>query len=179
MPEKREELTTEGGLDVKAQADYLREFIKPIQDNGTKISFFVDPVIEQLEASADLGAEFVEIHTGTYANLFIQYHNEMASYFLLDEDVESLSFDNLVKPVQQEVERIALALAQAQQLGLKTNLGHGLTVPNLPALMEKLENIQELHIGHSLVANSVYYGLSDMVQAFAQAIEIRKIALMQ
>lgn len=168
VPEKREELTTEGGLDLLSHGDHLKEFIKPIQANGTKISFFVDPVLEQIQASKSIGAEFVEIHTGTYANLFIQYHGDRANY-LLARDQVPLRFEDLVKPVQEEVLRIGAALNQAQELKLKVNLGHGLTIPNLPPLLERLEGVQELHIGHSLVANSVYYGLTEMTQSFLHA----------
>lgn len=167
VPEKREELTTEGGLDLLVHGDYLKEFIKPIQNNGTKISFFIDPIQEQIEASKAIGAEFIEIHTGTYANLFLRYHAESASLF---DESTILCFEDLVKPVQEELMRIVAASTYAQGLGLKTNLGHGLTIPNLPPLLERLEGVQELHIGHSLLANSVYFGLIDISQRFLKTI---------
>lgn len=170
VPEKRQELTTEGGLNLTAQKQFLSEFIKPIMDNGTKISFFVDPVEEQIAASKEIGAAFVEIHTGTYANLFIQYHADRANY-LLARDLMPLAFNDLVKPVQDELLRIDAAMKFAQELGLKTNLGHGLTIPNLPPLLEKLESIRELHIGHSLVANSVYFGLIDITDKFSRVLK--------
>ncbi|MFO0003873.1 MAG: pyridoxine 5'-phosphate synthase, partial [bacterium] len=79
---------------------------------------------------------------------------------------QALSYDQLVTPVQQEIDRLVEAVQLAQSLGLKTNLGHGLTVPNLPALMSRLENIKELHIGHSVIANSIYYGLPRVIEMF-------------
>lgn len=166
VPEKRQELTTEGGLDIANQKTFLQEFIKPIQANGTKISIFVDPIIEQIEASAAIDAEFVELHTGTYANLFTKYYAEKSVLGYQSQLPEKLKFDDLVKPVQDEILRLKAAIEHAQSLGLKTNLGHGLTIPNLPPLLEQIVNIQELHIGHSIIANSIYYGLRNIVNDF-------------
>ncbi|MCE2928770.1 MAG: pyridoxine 5'-phosphate synthase [Candidatus Caenarcaniphilales bacterium] len=148
VPEKREELTTEGGLNLIGQEKYLKEFIKAIKDNGTQISFFVDPIEEQITLAKEIGANFIEIHTGTYANLFIKYGSAS------------------LEPVQAEIARIHDATKFAQSIGLKVNLGHGLTVNNLPPLMQNLKNIQELHIGHSIIANSIYYGLENTIKSF-------------
>ncbi len=170
VPEKRSELTTEGGLDVLAQKPYLSEFIKPIKDNGTKISMFVDPVIEQVAASKEVGAAFVELHTGTYANLFIKYHADQAvvgSQYIADK---KLALIDLVQPVQEEILRLKQAADFAHSIGLRVNLGHGLTIPNLPPLLEQITKAQELHIGHSIVANSLYYGLSSTIAKFLAAL---------
>lgn len=145
VPEKREELTTEGGLDVLAQKDFLAEFIKPIQANGTKISMFVDPEKNQIQASKDIDAEYIEIHTGTYANHFVR--NDAA--------------------LQQEINRIKEATSFAQNIGLNVNLGHGLTSDNLPVLLEHLANIHELHIGHSIIANAVLNGMEKTIAEFS------------
>lgn len=171
VPEKREELTTEGGLDVLSRKEFLTEFIKPIKDNGTKISMFIDPDEKQIEASKEMGADFIELHTGTYANLFIKYHSELAAMgaFYTGSEVK-LSYANLTQPVKEEADRLVRAVNHAQSIGLKTNLGHGLTVPNLSALMENMQNIRELHIGHSVVANAIYYGLNNMVSNYAAVI---------
>ncbi len=173
VPEKREELTTEGGLNLLAQKDSLKEFIKPIQAKGIKVSFFLDPISEQIEAASELGVEFIELHTGTYANLFIKYHAELAAIgaFYDPNIIEALSFETLTSPIKEEIERIAKAVDLAHSLGLKTNLGHGLTVANLPALFSQLNSIEELHIGHSIVANSVYYGLNRVVDLYAQVLK--------
>jgi pyridoxine 5-phosphate synthase len=172
VPEKRSELTTEGGLDVIAQKLFLTEFIKPIQENGTKISMFVDPVTEQIQASKEIGADFVELHTGTYANLFIKFHNEVSALgsFCNAGLVQALSYDFVVDPIKQEIDRLSQAVLFAQSIGLKTNLGHGLTVPNLPALISKTPNVRELHIGHSVIANSIYYGLPRIIEMFADLV---------
>lgn len=171
VPEKREELTTEGGLDVLSRKEFLAEFIKPIKDNGTKISIFVDPDEKQIEASKEIGAEFVELHTGTYANLFIKYHSELAATgAFYAGNGKRLAYEELTQPVKEEADRLVAAVNYAQSIGLKTNLGHGLTVPNLPALMENMQNIKELHIGHSVLANAIYYGMNRVVEDYESVI---------
>ncbi len=174
VPEKREELTTEGGLDLISRKAYLEEFIKPIQANGTKVSFFLDPIQEQIAAAREIGAEFVELHTGTYANLFIEYLPQVASEriaFSLQSMLPRMSPDELPHSVYLEYERLQQAALYAQSLGLKTNLGHGLTMVNLPPLL-KIPNISELHIGHSIIANSVYYGIHKVIKRYLDLIVI-------
>lgn len=171
VPEKREELTTEGGLDLISKQDYLREFIKPIKANGIEISFFIDPIHEQIHQAKEIGAEFIEIHTGTYANLFIKYHADIAALGFSHPHVEAIKFEALTDPVKEEILRIKTAIEFAQGLGLKTNLGHGLTVPNLLPLLEHVKNVEELHIGHSIVANSIYYGLKEIISKFLVVIK--------
>lgn len=171
VPEKREELTTEGGLDVVAQKDDLKEYCKPIFDKGIKVSLFLDADQKQIEAAKEVGAQFIEIHTGHYANLFIKYHEDLAALgAFYDEDIEPLQYEYLASPLKKEVERIKQAVEFAHSLKIKTNLGHGLTVPNLPALLMELEGIQELHIGHSVVANSIYYSLKEIVSLYEKAV---------
>lgn len=170
VPEKREEVTTEGGLDLSAQADYLREFIKPIQDNGTQISFFVDPIKEQIELAKDLGAEFVELHTGTYANVFLEEQDNKTR--LVGE--ASYDLEALGNKTQEEIARLQGASAYAHSIGLNVNLGHGLTTANLVPLVDQCLDfapIQELHIGHSLIANSIFYGITEAVGEYLALID--------
>ena len=173
VPEKREELTTEGGLNLIDQAKYLNDFVKPIYDQGINVSFFIDPIPDQIQMAAKLGSQYIELHTGTYANLFIQYHEELAAIgaFYDENYLEPISYGNLASPVKTEVDRIQKAIEFAQDLGLRVNLGHGLTVANLPALYSQLKDIHELHIGHSIVANSVYYGLNRVIESFAKSLK--------
>lgn len=180
VPEKREELTTEGGLDLVVQEKYLQDFIKPIQEQGIKVSFFVDPIQEQIDIAAKLGAEFIEIHTGTYANLFIQYHQDLAKMgaFYELENLDAITSEQVASPIKNEIMRIQKAVIYAHELDLQTNLGHGLTVVNLPALLSELDDIKELHIGHSLVANSVFFGLEKLVGFYSNALDPRKLSNM-
>lgn len=150
VPENRLEITTEGGLDIYSRKEYLREFIKPIQANGTEISFFLDPDLKQIELAKEIGAEFIELHTGSYANLFLKN---------LD------SSERLCAETEAELNRLNEAAVFAQSINLKTNLGHGLTTKNLAAVL-RISNIQELHIGHSIISNSIYFGLEKVCREF-------------
>jgi pyridoxine 5-phosphate synthase len=168
VPERRSELTTEGGLDLISQASYLKEFIKIIQANGTKVSFFVDPDLQQIETAKAIGADFIELHTGTYANLFLKYHADKIQAGLLVSN-SFLPNIELVQPVRLEYERLCKAADFANELGLNCNLGHGLTIYNLSPLLQ-INNIKELHIGHSIVANAVYHGFKTVVDDFCYLI---------
>jgi pyridoxine 5-phosphate synthase len=169
VPENRQEITTEGGLNLLARKD-LKEFIKPIQDNGTKISFFINPDLDQVTAAKEFGADFVELHTGTYANLFLAFAEQKgyAPEQISNKNFNKLSKEQLSPAVQTEIERLRQAALAAQKIGLKTNLGHGLTVYNLLYLLDEIPNIQELHIGHSIIANAVFMGLKESILAFGK-----------
>lgn len=169
VPEKREELTTEGGLDLLSKSKFLQEFIKPIQANGTRISFFVDPNLEQIEVAKSVGADFIELHTGTYANLFVKYHSEQITPRILSDLINPIN--HLVEPVQQELDKLYKAAEFANSIGLQVNLGHGLTIYNLPPILQ-IPHIQELHIGHSIVSNSLYHGAKSVVDDFCSLIRM-------
>ena len=140
VPEKRQEITTEGGLDVVSHSDRIKKFIEPFRRKNIKVSLFIDPVREQIEASAKTGAGFIEIHTGAYA----------------------LSADKLNDVVR--------AAELAGRLGLRVNAGHGLdynNVRNIAAIKE----IEELNIGFSIIARSVFVGLRAAVEEMRAAMD--------
>jgi pyridoxine 5-phosphate synthase len=139
VPEKRQEITTEGGLDVVSQKEYLREYLKPFIDNGIIISLFIDPDFSQVEASAEIGANFIELHTGQYAEAFNTPEEEPAFRNL----------DNAAK--------------LADDLGLRINAGHGLNYQNVKRIL-KINNIEELNIGHSIISKAVFVGLDRAVR---------------
>jgi pyridoxine 5-phosphate synthase len=138
VPENRQEITTEGGLDVAGQVKRLTDVTDGFHEAGIKVSMFIDPDAEQIDASAETGADYVELHTGAYANA-------------LDEDILS------------ELDRIAGSTARALNAGLIVNAGHGLTVRNLPAVAA-IPGINEVNIGHSIIARAIFIGLEDAVQ---------------
>lgn len=148
VPEKREELTTEGGLDVIAQFDRVKSACSVLAENGIQVSLFIDPEEAQIKAAVDVGAPIVEIHTGCYADA--------------ETEVE----------VQAEYDRIASAVAYGQTLGLVVNAGHGLHYQNVEPIAA-LPGMNELNIGHSIIARSLFTGLkpavSDMKQLILQA----------
>jgi len=139
VPERREEITTEGGLNVKAQGDRLSKFVNQLQGAGIPVSLFVDPETEQIQASAKTGAKFIELHTGKYA-------------CSPNEDELQLQLDKLVKGG-------ALALKS----GLRLNSGHGLTYWNARPV-GRIKGMEELNIGHSIISRAVLVGLERAVR---------------
>lgn len=139
VPERREEVTTEGGLNVKAQGDRLGKFVNQLQGAGIPVSLFVDAEPEQLQASAKTGAKFVELHTGTYANA----KNE--------------------EELKHELEVLTNGGKLAIQLGLRLNSGHGLTYWNTRAVAQ-IAGMEELNIGHSIISRAVLVGLDRAIR---------------
>ena len=138
VPEKREELTTEGGLDVKGNIDALEAAVGELQAVGIRVSAFVDPDLAQIKASIDVGADIVELHTGTYAEA-------------KDEEARLI-----------EAEKIAKAAIFASKGGLRVSAGHGLDYRNVELIAE-IEEIEEFSIGHSIVARAVMVGMGQAV----------------
>lgn len=145
VPEKREELTTEGGLDLKANSEKVQKLIESLNKYNILISIFVDPVLEQVELAAKCGANLIELHTGCYA--------EAKS----DKERET------------ELHRLIKARDYALSLGLEVSAGHGLNYYNIIPIA-RLENIKELNIGHSIVARSVFVGFERAVKEMKELI---------
>ncbi len=139
VPEKREEVTTEGGLDVASRVEFVTNFVKPLVDAGIVVSLFIDPDKHQVQAAAKTGAQFIELHTGRYSEAF-------------GRENEELEFDNLKE-----------AAELAQKLGLSVNAGHGLTYENV-LRMRDIPQLVELNIGHNIIAHAVFDGLSKAVK---------------
>lgn len=139
VPEKRQELTTEGGLDVEGQLDRAIEFVKPLHAKNIEVSFFIDPDIQQINAVSKTGAPFIELHTGRYSE----------AYGTLEEEK---AFKDLKG-----------AAIFAQNFGLKVNAGHGLNYQNVHR-MHEIPNLVELNIGHSIIARSIFVGLEQAVK---------------
>jgi pyridoxine 5-phosphate synthase len=146
VPERREELTTEGGLDVVRHAARVRDAVGRLGAAGIRVSLFVDPDVAQLRASAAAGAPAVELHTGDYANA---------------RDAAAAG---------RELARLTAAATEAQRLGLEVHAGHGLTVENVRPVAA-IAGMAELNIGHSLVARAVFVGLAAAVREMRLAME--------
>ena len=138
VPEKRKELTTEGGLNVIDNIDKLKDTIERMHDKAILVSLFVEPDIEQIDAASSIDADMIEIHTGNYANA----------------DTEENMF--------LELDRIKLAVAHANKLGLGVNAGHGLNYNNIEDFLE-VEGINEVSIGQAVIARSVFVGLEKAI----------------
>lgn len=149
VPEKRQELTTEGGLDVIGNQHKIARAIQQLHQVGTQVSLFIDPELAQIDKSIALGADAIELHTGAYADYCLQ-HDQVK--------------------ISQEITRIKTAVTHAHEAkaSLLVNAGHGLTRDNV-APIDDIGGIHELNIGHAIIADSVFMGLSEAVGAMRKA----------
>lgn len=139
VPERREELTTEGGLDVRKQTRDLSRVVETLQGKGITVSLFIDPEEEQIKASVETGAGAVEVHTGRYAETYLK------------------------GDFREELRRVATAVEIAKKTHLSVHAGHGLTYENVE-LVAKIGGIEELNIGHTIIARAVLVGLERAVR---------------
>ncbi len=138
VPEKRTEVTTEGGLDAAQQVHSLRAFITPLRKKGILVSAFIDADVTQVHAAADAGFDICELHTGPYSNVAPNRHTE-------------------------EIDRLRLAGEEVVNHGMQLNAGHGLNYANVGPVAE-LPHMAELHIGHSVISRGVFIGLREAVR---------------
>ncbi len=134
VPEKRSELTTEGGLNVINNAEYLKDFLKKIHENGLEASLFIEPDLKTIEIAHQIGAKRIELHTGQYANTL----------------------------AKTEINKLSKAAEFAHSLGFVVNAGHGLNINNLKPILQ-IPHLRELHIGHSIIARAVFIGLKQAI----------------
>ncbi|MGD1029719.1 MAG: pyridoxine 5'-phosphate synthase [Opitutaceae bacterium] len=139
VPENREEVTTEGGLDVKENRDRVRACVEAMNSAGIKTSLFIDPEEAQIELSAKLGAPWVELHTGAYANA---YHASRRA---------------------AEFQRLRLGAVRAHEMGLAVNAGHGISYVNISEV-RTLPHLRELNIGHSIISRALFTGFEEAVR---------------
>ncbi len=145
VPEKRQELTTEGGLNVIGQKKYLSEYLQKLHKNNLTVSIFINADKEQIKIAKEIGADFVEIHTGPYAE----------------------------NPNEKELKIVKEAVLYARELGLKTNAGHGLNYQNT-ALIAQISGIEQLHIGHSIISRAILIGMKEAVAEMKKLIQATK-----
>lgn len=139
VPEKRQELTTEGGINVLDDITRLKNAIKELHKHEIEVSLFIEPDINQIDAAAEIDSDFIEIHTGVFANAY----------------TESDQFD--------ELEKIRIAVKHAKKLGLGVNAGHGLNYQNIKTFRE-IDDIDEVSIGHTVIARAVFVGIKEAVR---------------
>jgi pyridoxine 5-phosphate synthase len=139
VPERREEVTTEGGLDVVANSKEIGPTVQRLRALGIRVSLFIDPETEQVDTAAELGADMIELHTGRLANAFTE------------------------KIEQQELSRLRACAEVAAELKLQVNAGHGINYRNI-ALIHQIPHLTELNIGHSIISRAVFAGLENAVR---------------
>ncbi len=149
VPEKRRELTTEGGLDVAKNLRKVSRAVRRLRKEGILVSLFIDPDLKQIKASAQTGAQMVELHTGCYAEARSK------------------------KRKDKELKRISQAAREAQGSGLKVSAGHGLTSQNVLPIA-KIPGIEELNIGHNIIARAVMVGMRKAVREMLDLIKRRR-----
>ena len=145
VPEKRQELTTEGGLNVIDNISLIKDAIKELHNSEIEVSLFIEPELNQIDAAAEIEADFIEIHTGIFANAIS----------------EEEQFD--------ELERIRTAVKHAKKLGMGVNAGHGLDYQNIKIFRE-VPDIDEVSIGHAIIARAVIVGVKEAVQEMIRLI---------
>jgi pyridoxine 5-phosphate synthase len=145
VPEKRQELTTEGGLDVRSQKRTVSEAIKKIKSVGISVSLFINPDPDDISASGEIGADMVEIHTGMYAN-------------------------TKGKNQSKELARVMKAVQHGLDAGLQVNAGHGLNYLNVPKVAS-IRSLRGLYIGHSIISMAIFLGLERAVREMKKLIE--------
>lgn len=141
VPEKREERTTEGGLDVAGNLDYLTEFTKKLSDSGSRISFFIEPEIKQIDAVLSLKAPVIEFHTGAYCE----------AYYMKN-----------TKHIEAQMHRLHTACLYATGHHIEIHAGHGITFDTVPELA-RLPNVKELNIGHFIIGEALFAGLENAI----------------
>ncbi len=146
VPEKRKELTTEGGLNLKYKKNFLQHVIKSLKNKGLRISLFIEPKINDIKTAKSLGADCVEIHTGKICNLI-----------------------NKNKPYQKELKKIRESAFYGNKIGLEIHAGHGLTYKSAK-ILSKIKFISEFNIGHFLIGDSIFNGLPNVIKKFKKLI---------
>jgi pyridoxine 5-phosphate synthase len=145
VPEKRQEVTTEGGLDVITHEKSLKPYVKQLKDAGIRVSLFIDPVKAQIDAAHHVGAQVVELHTGEYCKEY-------------------------GKPGSREIEKIKEAAAYAAKTGIECHAGHGLSFANVKPVAA-IPEIVELNIGHFIIAEAIFIGLKECIRHMRQLMD--------
>ncbi len=149
VPEKREERTTEGGLDIIGGASHLRPMIQQLKGEGIRVSLFVEPEIDVMDAACDLGAPVVELHTGTYCEAVVA--GDQAR-------------------IDRELERLRRAAEHGARAGLEIHAGHGLALDSVRPVAA-IPQVMELNIGHALIGDAIFVGLDEAVRAMRAAMD--------
>lgn len=149
VPEKRQELTTEGGLDVLGRIDYIRDAVAKLHDCGITVSLFIDPDFTQLDAAQAVKADYVELHTGAFANA-------------------------AGAAQRRELDRLIAGARHAHELGLTVNAGHGIDYVNIAGIRE-IPFLSELNIGHSIIGRSIAVGIEQAVTEMLDAMKLYNV----
>jgi pyridoxine 5-phosphate synthase len=172
VPENREEVTTEGGLDLFKNSDKIKNAIDKFLENDILVSLFIDPDISQIEESKNLKVDMIELHTGKYANLSLALNSNLN--YTKHKLFENYSRKELAKMLEDEIQLIKDSSLFAKDIGLQVAAGHGLNYQNVLPIA-KIKEIEELNIGHSIIANSIFLGLERAIIEMRELINAKPI----
>ncbi|MEA3383157.1 MAG: pyridoxine 5'-phosphate synthase [Campylobacterota bacterium] len=162
VPENRAEVTTEGGLDIKTHFKQLKKVITKLHENEIEVSLFIDPNDKMIKLSKELNVEWIELHTGTFANIYAMFYSGLDKTHHSIKELE-LPRIELSKRLEKSIKSIKKSAKLSKKLGLKVAAGHGLNYQNV-TLISSIKNIEELNIGQSIIARSVFVGLKDAIK---------------
>lgn len=161
VPENRAEVTTEGGLDLKSNFKQIEKTIKRLHQNEIEVSLFIDPTKQMIKLSRELNVEWIELHTGTFANIFAMLYSGLDKTHHTIKELE-LPREELAKKLKKSVKVIKQSSKLAKKLNLRVAAGHGLNYQNVK-YMTDIKQIEELNIGQSIIARSVFTGLEKAI----------------
>ena len=161
VPEKREEVTTEGGLDLDRYFEKINDAVKKFHDNEIEVSLFIDPDLKMIELASKLKVEWIELHTGTFANVYAMLYGNLSNthHSIKELELSRSELKNLLAKSETEIKN---ASTKAVELGMKVAAGHGLNYQNVTKI-SSIKTIEELNIGQSIIARSVFTGLQKAI----------------
>lgn len=169
VPENREEVTTEGGLDFQSQYANLDKAVHYLKAREIETSIFIDPTVEAIKSAKGIGVPWVELHTGRYANIYAMLNSNLRN---TPHCIEELNVERskLIKMLKASLLELKSAADEGEEYGLKVAAGHGLNYQNVKAICD-LDNVLELNIGQSIVARSVFSGFEDAVKEMVKLVK--------
>jgi pyridoxine 5-phosphate synthase len=169
VPEKREEVTTEGGLAVVKEYEKLKKIVDRLKESEIEVSLFIDPIPDVLMASYELQSDWIEFHTGRYANLYAMCFGDLSKSHHSIEELK-ISKKELKKMIKDELSTIKRLAKHAYKLGIKVASGHGLNYQNVRNIAS-IKYVEELNIGQSIIARSIFTGLEKAIIDMKVAID--------
>jgi len=169
VPENREEVTTEGGLNFKTQYNNLEKAVALLKKEEIETAFFIDPSKEAIQTSHDIGVSWIELHTGSYANIYAMLYSNLKNTPHCIKELD-LSRSQLSSLLESSLLALQTAADEGEKLGLNVAAGHGLNYQNVQTICA-LNNIKELNIGQSIIARSIFSGFEDAVKEMVKLVK--------
>jgi pyridoxine 5-phosphate synthase len=168
VPENRQEVTTEGGLNLNTTYEALHEAVHKLLANEIEVSLFIDPKVADIRGAKGLGVQWVELHTGKYANIYAMLYSNLKNTKHSIKELET-SKNELKRLLAQSLEELKEATDEAEEFGLKVAAGHGLNYQNVANIVA-IEGIKELNIGQSIVARAIFCGFESAVRQMRELV---------